>query len=392
MKSIYILGRQPDIGVAELEALFGHENIRAISSYGVASNLEPDTLPFSRLGGSQKVCKVLTTLPYTSWNQLVTYLLAAAPQFLDYLPDGKLTIGMNCYGFDVSAGKINASMLSLKKIVKASGKSVRIVPNKAPQLNSAQIIHNKLTGPQGWDLNLIKDGNQTILAQTVTVQDIEAYAARDQARPKRDARVGMLPPKLAQTIINLASIGNNRFGAVVLDPFCGTGVILQEALLMGFNATGSDIDSRIIDFTDANLEWLQTNNPDKQFEWQTFVRDAIQDKWPEHFDFVAAETFLGRPLSSLPDEKTLNKIIDDCDFIHKKFLANIANQAPSGTRLCLAVPAWILPNRILHLKTLDSLEKLSYNRQSFVHADNKKLIYYRESQRVGRELVVLIRK
>lgn len=392
MKSVYILGRQPDIGIAEIESLSGAENIRSISGYAIVSNLEPETLPFNRLGGSQKVCKVLATIPYSNWNQIVAYLFDAAPEFLDYLPDGKLTIGMSCYGFNVTAGKINASMLSLKKIVKASGKSVRIVPNKSQQLNSAQIIHNKLTDPQGWDLNLIKDGNQTVLAQTITVQDIEAYAARDQARPKRDARVGMLPPKLAQTIINLASTGNNRFNATVLDPFCGTGVILQEALLMGFKTLGSDIDPRIIDFTNTNLEWLQTNSPDKQFEWQTYVRDAIQDKWPEHFDFVAAETFLGRPLSSVPDEKTLNKIIDDCDFIHRRFLTNLSYQIPSGTRICLAVPAWILPNRILHLKTLDSLEKLGYNRQSFVRADNRKLIYYREGQRVGRELVVLIRK
>lgn len=64
--------------------------------------------------------------------------------------------------------------------------------------------------------------------RTSFVQDIESYTARDQARPMRDARVGMLPPKLAQIIINLA-LSNNDI-TEVLDPFCGTGVVLQEGI------------------------------------------------------------------------------------------------------------------------------------------------------------------
>lgn len=61
-------------------------------------------------------------------------------------------------------------------------------------------------------------------------------------------------------------------------------------------------------------------------------------------------------------------------------------------RICLAVPAWKTRKGFIHLPLLDSLEKLGYTRVSFVHADNNKLIYHREGQVVGRELVVLIRK
>ena len=84
---------------------------------------------------------------------------------------------------------------------------MRIVPNKALDLSSAQVLHNKLTHRGSWELLLVRGGDKTYLAQTLFVQNIEAYAARDQARPKRDARVGMLPPKLAQILINsLASL------------------------------------------------------------------------------------------------------------------------------------------------------------------------------------------
>jgi tRNA G10 N-methylase Trm11 len=120
-------------------------------------------------------------------------------------------------------------------------------------LNSAQVLHNKLTTKGAWELLVIKDGKNTILAQTIFVQDIEAYAARDQARPARDARVGMLPPKLAQIMINLA---NPPKDAAILDPFCGTGVVLQEAMLMGFSTVGTDLEARMVEYTKKNLDWL----------------------------------------------------------------------------------------------------------------------------------------
>ena len=44
--------------------------------------------------------------------------------------------------------------------------------------------------------------------------------------------------------------------ALLLDPFCGTGVVLQEALLMGYDVYGTDLEPRMIDYSGANLDWL----------------------------------------------------------------------------------------------------------------------------------------
>src|SRR5262249_8047041 len=154
---------------------------------------------------------------------------------------------------------------------KSSGRTVRLVPNQTAELSTAQVIHNKLTSPNGWELVLVRSGQQTIIAQTVSVQNIDSYTVRDRGRPKRDTRVGMLPPKLAQMLINLA-VGPAEFEHIapelsgdvclqpednaklraaranftVLDPFCGTGVVLQEALLMGYRAYGSDLEARMV--------------------------------------------------------------------------------------------------------------------------------------------------
>jgi tRNA (guanine10-N2)-dimethyltransferase len=193
----------------------------------------------------------------------------------------------------------------------------------------------------------------------------------------------MLPPKLAQIIINLAKPGA---GSTVLDPFCGTGVVLQEALLMGRYAYGTDLEPRMIEYTKKNLEWLI--GPAKQ---KLEVGDATSYTW-ESFDAIAAETYLGRPFSSTPSPTVLQEVMQDVDTIHRKFLKNVASQTKPGFRMCLAVPAWKTPQGFKHLKTLASLEEMGYTRVSFVHASNDELIYHRENQIVARELVTLIRK
>lgn len=402
MSYVCILGRQPALGAAELESRFGRDAIELVQP-GIAL-LQTDNAPdFNQLGGALKAAKLLTELPYTDWNKLVSYLQKSLPEHLGYMPDGKITLGLSVYGLKTNPKQINAAALSLKKIIKQAGRSARIVPNPEMSLNTAQVLHNKLTSPTGLELTLIKDGGGTILAQTVWVQDIEAYRRRDQERPMRDARVGMLPPKLAQIIINLAvnnrnpnskttgiptSLNSNetKIPPVLLDPFCGTGVILQEASLQGYRTYGTDLDERMVDYSRQNLEWLG-GPPPAAIE----QADAASHRW-RPFDIIACETYLGRPFSSQPNPETLQKVIHDVNTIHKKFLQNAARQTGTGFRMCIAVPAWHTKSGFKHLPVLDHLEELGYNRISFVHAETPALVYHREGQIVARELVVLTRK
>jgi tRNA (guanine10-N2)-dimethyltransferase len=391
VKSLFFLGRQPALGLAELENLFDAGSLIPVSDSIVGTSLSPTDIDFQRLGGSIKLCKLLTVLDTTNWKEIEKYLLKTTPEHAKALPEGKLTIGLSVYELPVSLGDINATALRIKKVVRAqSNGSVRIVPNKEKTLNTAQVIHNGLIGSHGWELVLVQHGAQTLLVQTVAEQDIEAYTRRDQARPKRDARVGMLPPKLAQIIINLAATSDTK---TILDPFCGTGVVLQEAALMGYHLYGSDIEPRMIDFTRQNLEWLDKTHQLDELDVTLQTGDATSHKWDEPFDTVACEGYLGQPFSAFPTPEKLNEVTNTCNKIAKEFLKNIADQIPSGTRLCVALPAWHKQNNeIVHLKLLDDLESLGYNRMSFVHVRTEDLLYYRPDQVVARELLVITRK
>lgn len=395
MSYVAIIGKTPDLSIAELESLFGPENIKPLSKQAVllSKNVKPET--FSKLGGSIKISKILSEIPSTKWPYIHDYIMKNLPILLSQLPTQKFTLGLSVYGLDLSTGKLQATALSAKKMATKSGLKIRIVPNKTLELNSASIIHNKLLEDSGSEIIFVKvPAGKTIIAKTVWTQNIDDYSARDYERPMRDSRVGMLPPKLAQIIINLAC-GKTAIipgKTTIYDPFCGTGVLLQEALLINCQVIGTDLEPRMIDYSKKNLDWLYEKFSISSQIVDLYQADATKVKINPLGDyFIACETYLGRPLSVQPLPDVLQKIVQDCDTIHKKFLLNIANQTKTGFRMCIAVPAWYTKKGFIHLPTLDFLSDLGYNRISFKHVAKKDLIYYRQGQQVARELVVLER-
>jgi hypothetical protein len=399
-KSVFILGRLPAIGRAELESVFGAHTLQPVDDYAVASDLPAHDIDFARLGSTVKVGEVLGTIAGSDWRTVQKEAITLAVARAQDLSEGKLQVGLSAYGVRVAPRQLMAGGLELKKALRAHGYSVRLVPNQEVALSSAQVLHNHLAGERGMELLLLRHGAHTLVARTVAVQDITAYAHRDQGRPKRDAFVGMLPPKLAQTIVNLAAgplPGTEE--TVILDPFCGTGVVLQEALLMGYGAYGTDLEPRMIDYTRQNLDWLneytsgqrQGGSQPENITLET--GDATEYRWQKPFAAVASEAYLGRPLNNWPAPEKLQEIIGTCNVIIEHFLQNIATQTPAGTRLCLAVPAWRAPNgRVHRLSTLDRLSDLGYNRISFSGVAAQDLVYYRPDQFVARELLVIVRK
>lgn len=400
-KTILILGRQPELGVAELESLYGAELTRMAGDTAVVVDLPYQDIDFTRLGGSVKQGEVLAVLEQASWASLEKYFYKLGPLIAKDLPEGKIQLGLSAYGFSVTPKQLMANGLTLKKILKKAGRSVRLSPNTEPALSSAQVIHNHLAGERGCELLIIRDSARIIIARTRAVQNIGSYTRRDRERPKRDAKVGMLPPKLAQTLINLAvgQITSQESGVksqevAILDPFCGTGVVLQEAALMGYAVKGTDLEPRMIDYTGINLQWLTEQYPDLSIEPELAVGDATNHTW-EYLDHtaIACEGYLGQPFSVFPDETKLRDVVQTCNTIAKGFLKNIHDQLQPGARLCIGLPAWQKkPGEFIHLPVLDQIEELGYNRISFEHVLGEKLIYARDEQIVARELLIITRK
>lgn len=387
-KYLAVLGRQPLISVAELEAQFSGVRLMGAELAEFESEREPE---IARLGGTLKIAVPIE-------GALVPWLLGRPTE-------GKITLGVSDYSRRATARTATAEALKCKRILAKRGQSVRVVPNRAATLSSATSFHNHLTSET--KIELLKVGGRYY--RVIQVQNINAYARRDQERPARDAKVGMLPPKLAQILINLA--GELRPGATVLDPFCGTGVVLQEALLMGYRAYGTDVSERMVEYSQRNLEWLTgargragtrkvaggagagSGAGTGARDFRVEVGDATKFSWQPPIGAVAAEVYLGPPMSAPPTEMKLKMVKQECGGILLGCLRNLAGQLTPGTPVVLAVPAWRRPNGAYErLNLLDEIEQLGYNVRSFKNLAQSDLLYHREQQVVAREIIVLRKK
>lgn len=385
---IAILGRLPNLGLAELERLYGSANVERFSQNSALVKTNA-LVTITRLGGSLKIARVLEVNKgdWRSASQLATKRFSSEWNAFD----GKITLGISNYGFPASAREVQKIGITLKQSLKKSGVSLRLIPNNEAALSTATSHHNKLgLAENKKELIIVRGfGGKFCLAESTGAQNITAYTKRDQERPKRDAFVGMLPPKLAQIIINLAA---PVAGGRILDPFCGTGVVLQEALLAGFNAYGTDLSDKMVDFSTQNLEWLQGKHHFNG-SFEVHQGDAMTTHWNGPIDAVACESYLGQPFSAPPSPQKLLQVRDNCDHIISTFLQNIAPQLKSGTPLCVAVPAWRDGNGdFTHLPLTGSLSKLGFERAPLEHVNWNDLLYYREDQIVARELLILIKK
>ena len=394
MKYLAVLGRQPEISIAELNAQFSTGPVVAFSptARGLAVGVPQATSPVdvSRFGGTIKMAEELRSAPL---------------DYLKMLPEGKITIGVSDYSEKASRKSASQEALKLKKILVRHGRSVRVVENKDAVLSTATSLHNGLSGKNERKVELIKVNDDWY--RVIGVQDIDAYAKRDQARPARDAKVGMLPPKLAQILINLC--GPLKPGSVVLDPFCGTGVVLQEAILMGYRAYGTDISERMVEYADRNLKWLFSSRSrsrpssrgslehaprqsqcSENSHFQVSVGDATSFQWEQPIDAVACEGYLGRPFTQVPTEMALKEQKHECRAIATGFLKNLAGQIKSGTPVVIAVPAWLRENgEYERLEILDDISDMGYN------VNNKTregLLYHRDGQVVARDILILRKK
>ncbi|TWP08196.1 hypothetical protein EUA80_00260 [TM7 phylum sp. oral taxon 351] len=391
MKYVAIAGRQPLISLAEIQALYdkaarlvGKKLVFFEINEDGEENISPD---IDRLGGSLKLGRFFDT----DFSKLAKFLTTAHPE-------GKITLGISDFSKQKKSGLAKQKSMELKRNLARVGRSVRVITSNEPEISSATAHHNQLGEKAGcFEIFLI----DREIYLSLGTQNITAYTERDQARPARDAKVGMLPPKLAQILINLC--GKLPEGARVLDPFCGTGVVLQEAAIMGYVPYGTDLNERMVEYSKKNLSWLFNERNQKRFK---ILPDLIQKKdqilnaisvgdatnftWEGKIDAVAFEGYLGAPMSKPPVDIKFKTEKAKCREIAVGFLKNITPQIKSGTPVVMALPAWLRENgKYAGLNILDEIQEMGYNFEKFQDLSQSDLLYYREGQIVAREIIVI---
>ena len=176
-------------------------------------------------------------------------------------------------------------------------------------------------------------------AKTIEVMDLEGYRYRDLQRPEGDSSISM-PPRLARTLVNLAGAGT---GKVLLDPFCGTGTILQEGLLVGSSVKGVDTNSLRVRQARKNLRWLQdcVRMPQPGQRQEVLRGDALQiDRIfeQESIDAIASEPLLIPPLKGAPSRFAAEKWLADSRRTYARATMAMTSLLRRGGRIALVVP------------------------------------------------------
>ena len=386
MKYLAVAGRQPLISLAEIQALYD-KHAKLVGKNLIIFQLDNNKPEINRLGGTMKLGELFEG----DFKGLIKHLN-------ELHPEGKITFGISDFSKQKKAGFTFQKSMEIKLVLRKIGRSVRVITNKGPEIPSATAHHNQLGEKPGCYEILVLDQE---LYLSLGTQNITAYTERDQARPARDAKVGMLPPKLAQILINLC--GPLPEGARILDPFCGTGVVLQEAAIMGYIPYGTDLSERMIEFSKKNLNWLFNERNSKRFKIKPELilkKDAILDKlavgdattfqWEGQIDAVAFESYLGAPMSKPPVDIKFKTEKAKCREIALGFLKNITPLIKSGTPIVMAVPAWLRETgKYARMNVLDEIQEMGYNFEKFQDLSQSDLLYFREGQIVAREIIVI---
>jgi len=243
----FVLGREPLLSAAEIIAVAEPADFELLPPLlKFRADCDPLDL-ISRLGGTIKIGKELAA--NISEQKMIEAILDELRTI-----GGKINFGISLYGAAEPAERQVMNWgKQIKELLKKGGRSVRYVfsakGGSAFGGKNEAILSSVTVSKNGLDKRgrefLISLKNKTFsVAKTLVVQPFEEWGKRDFGRPGRDDQSGMLPPKLALIVLNLAKVNKD---AIVLDPFCGSGTILTEALVNGYkNIIGSDISEKAV--------------------------------------------------------------------------------------------------------------------------------------------------
>lgn len=404
MKYFFVLGNNPALSVAEIAAIFPSGRLflinRSVLGLEIEQLVDAKSL-IGRLGGTIKMGQLegdCADFP-DKWQKAAEKIMAKA---MAEHQAGKFCFGLSYYG--QGQPRFKALGMNLKNFASKSGQSVRWVTSKELQLSSVVVTQNKLI-EKGADLVFMQEEQtkRLQLGRTLAVQPFKDLSFRDFGRPARDDHSGMLPPKLAQIMLNLAIGPKPLDGIKISDPFCGSGTVLMEAVLMGVRQVfGSDISPKAISDTKTNLSWLSENYrglPEAGFRAEARVISATElSKFLglADIDAIATEPYLG-PQRGQRDLPALAKELDQ---LYSQSIREMEKVLKPGCRAVMVWPAFVskkgdetnfihLHPGIGNLKPIQPLpENLVADRRLRL-TNRRSILYGRPEQVVWREIVIL---
>ena len=393
--TLFILGREPELSVAELNAVAKRWSGQvAWCSTEAALVRTPSEVPaseFAKLGGSVKMIRVMEQWPAGAQPIEVVRGKLDWAWLQQFWPEGRVEFGVSAYGFSNSQrGTLIAHLLGVKKDIRADKRPVRLVTSREPQHSAVTVQRNGLL-KNGKEIVLVHHGDEIVVGVTVAVQDYQTYSLRDFGRPNADPKNGVVPPKLAQMMLNIAGANTSD---ILLDPFCGSGTILQEAALMGVKSLhGSDSEAKAVKDSQENLRWLAKEFPQLNIDLEITKMDARSTTVKP--TMIVTEPYLGQPLRGHEPLQWLKKQAAELAKLYHETFYQWKRILRPGGRVVMLWPLFVSEQGNVQLELDAEVEKLGFVSQTLLTPEQaqvlkienpKVLTYARDDARVRRQV------
>jgi len=215
--------------------------------------------------------------------------------------------------------------------------------------------------------------NKVYLGTSTQNYDSNEVKNRDMNKPIRREHLA-ISPRLSKILINLSEAKPRD---LILDPFCGVGGILQEALLKGINVYGIDKDKQATQDAEKNLQWIAAKyNVKNNFK----IENIDSRKAPDlQFAAVATETPLGKVLRKKPTDNEAKMIIQNFEAYMIPILSKLKNVKKLSAKIAITFPVI----RDLHVNTPKIAQKTG------LKVVMQPILESRPDQYISRDILVL---
>ncbi len=346
---LFVLGRDPELSVLEIVSYLIRKSVtyklREFNDSVVLISLP--SLDFhsviSDLGGTVKIAELLPSLSALVFEK------------------NKVLYGVSQIKGDSSSLVKELGLLFKLERIKATRRygSVREIP-------PSQSLH--------LDLELVVYRKDAF--KVIAVSNPKLYRERDTKRPFYNPLKGT-SIRLAKILINLG-----RAKDKIVDPFCGMGTILQEALLMGYNVVGID---RNISEAEKNIAWLGEKYKGKSQLIQgraehisSYLRDA---------ESVVTEPYLGPYLKKLPKKEDAVRVARSLEQMYLMFLRDL--RAIVRGKVVIIIPRFRTDRGLVRMDFDSILKNAGFKVSSPLKSINVPVLYRYPDSKLDRLIYVL---
>lgn len=362
---MFVFGRDPELSYFEVLSYFQSNNIKFevnlqseyITTF-LLENINPKKI-ISELGGTVRIGEIISS-----------------PNNVYLGEKNRIKYAISEYD-DTDTEELRDKIKSHFK--KQKLKAVLKNPRRERFLMPHEVLHHKLID-EGVEFLVFNN----LVAKTIAVFNPFEHEERDTKRPYNDY-LKTISIRLAKIMINLSQVKENE---TLLDPFCGYGLILQEALLRNINVLGVDNDKKSVEASEENLAWLKKNYKFRA-SWKLFNKDCRKiSRFLKNADAVATEPYLGPFLQRQPSEKEAMKIKNELEKLYSDLLQEL-QKAVTG-KIAIIIPRFRTNNeKIISLDFLKIANKNNF--KAYILEGTKMPILYLTG-RIQREIWVLENK